>query len=181
MIVKAWLCKNDQRAGLPPDFVKDVTGEQRAAFREATGLGMYYDRVEVSESDAKQPIGVYENPDWEHCRKSWTYNKVCGEQRQTVLENLLNGVYYQGITPGGYGVGVVSYDPAHKVLYWRNFGSSAIEATLEGLNFVIDEVFCECVDFVPCHWSDYHIGYIPDDARYEGFDYSRSHPNVYGT
>jgi len=90
----------------------------------------------------------------------------------------MDGKVLQGIGSNGYGTGTIQYINGY--FHYQHYGSSAVEPTLKGLKFVCELIFRDAIDFCTAHWSDYHIGYIPDDDRYKGFDYSRKHPNTYG-
>lgn len=96
---------------------------------------------------------------------------------------LLQGKVIQGIDEHGRGAGIIRYkEDKYKepYFYWQHYGSSANNATMDGLKFICERIFDDCIDFCTCHWSDYHINYVPDDERYKGIDMSREHPNTYG-
>lgn len=104
--------------------------------------------------------------------------KLTDAKLKELYELLMSGKTIQGIRSDGYGIGTISY--GNGFFHWQHAGSSANEATLDGLRFICEKIFVDSIDFCTAHWSDYHIGYVPDDERYKGFDYSTKHPNVCG-
>jgi hypothetical protein len=95
-----------------------------------------------------------------------------------ILNRLLNGEYIQGIDSNGRGVGLVYYNDGY--IHWRHYGQSARQATVDGVMFILNTIFSECIDWSPCAFSEYHVNYIPLNKKYRGVDLSRCHPNTFG-
>ena len=104
--------------------------------------------------------------------------KLTDAKLKELYEQLMNGKTIQGIRSDGYGIGTISYGIGY--FHWNHAGSSANKATLKDLKFICETIFDDCIDFCTAHYSEYHVGYVPDNERYKGIDYSSCHPNVYG-
>ena len=104
--------------------------------------------------------------------------KVTLKEAAAILEELKAGKHIQGIDKHGRGVGHIYHNGFY--IYWRYYGSSAIQATPEQLKWLLETIFDDCTAWDYCKYSEYHIGYIPENPKYTGIDYSMSHPNVYG-
>lgn len=107
------------------------------------------------------------------------------KELKVILENIKNDIVYCGICDGR-GIGKI-FCTGYGNLGWEHYGSSAIKMTVRDLRWVIEIIFCECELITPAEWSDYHVGYVPIDKRYKGFDLSYKdangkpiHPNVCG-
>ena len=103
------------------------------------------------------------------------------KELKQILFNIVNGTVYCGITKDGYGIGQIRLTPG-KHIGWEHYGQSVEKCNIEGLRFVIENIFAECELIAPATWSDYHVGYIPIDKQYKGFDHSfmQIHPNAFG-
>lgn len=96
-----------------------------------------------------------------------------------IRANLNKGITYCGIR-NGYGVGQICVSEDKKYIRWQHYGQSANENTDRDLRWLLETIFEKCETVTPAEWSDYHIGYVPIDKQYKGFDYSTKHPNVFG-
>lgn len=63
---------------------------------------------------------------------------------------------------------------------WKHFGSSANGNNDKELRWIIETIFKDCSEIVPCVWSAYHVNHVPVNCLYGRIDMSASHPNVYG-
>lgn len=103
--------------------------------------------------------------------------KYNNTELKAILENINNGVVYIGIRNGS-GVGRI-YKHCHYIR-WEYFGSSATPARVDDLKWIIENIFNDCELITPGIYSEYHINYIPIDEKYNGIDFSYTHPNIYG-
>ena len=96
---------------------------------------------------------------------------------QEIREQLTNGAVFCGIE-NNRGIGTIRADKC--LLSWNHYGSSASRNTVDDLRWILETIFKNCSEIVPCEYSEYHINYIPVDRKYSAVDFSASHPNVYG-
>ena len=66
------------------------------------------------------------------------------------------------------------------LIAYRHYGSSAIKANKEHLRWLLENIFDDADEVVRATYSEYHIGFVPEDERYERIDSSTKHPNVFG-
>lgn len=104
--------------------------------------------------------------------------KFTAKEIKEIRENLENGYTYCGIS-NNYGTGCIYITQFGNIAY-EHYGSSAIGNTNKNLKWLLEVIFHDCDTIVPAEWSEYHINYIPIDKKYNGFDCSYTHPNVYG-
>lgn len=96
---------------------------------------------------------------------------------QAIRESITSGTVFCGIE-SNRGIGTIRADK--NLLFWNHFGSSANKNTNDDLRWIVETIFSNCSEIVPCEYSDYHMNYIPIDSRYTPVDMSAQHPNVYG-
>lgn len=103
--------------------------------------------------------------------------KYSNNELNKILKELNNGVDYCAIA-NGYGVGHIWV--YNNFIFWRHYGQSAQKNNVAELKWLIENIFSDCELITPCEYSEYHIGYIPKDKQFNGFDHSTQHPNAYG-
>ena len=96
---------------------------------------------------------------------------------QEIRKNLIAGAVFCGIE-NNRGIGTIR--ATKELLLWNHFGSSANKNTIGDLRWILETIFKNCSEIVPCEYSEYHINYIPTDTTYTAVDFSASHPNAYG-
>ena len=78
---------------------------------------------------------------------------------------------------GGY---ILPHSQQRSLIVYRHYGSSAIKANREQLRWLLENIFDDADEVVRATYSEYHIGFVPEDERYERIDSSTRHPNVFG-
>lgn len=103
--------------------------------------------------------------------------KYTDSELEKILNDISGGAVYVGIS-NGYGVGEIRGYMSY--IEWRHYGSSCEKKTIKNLRWIIENIFDDCDIITPAIYSEYHINYIPVDEKYNGIDFSFSHPNING-
>lgn len=98
-----------------------------------------------------------------------------------ILADIKAGHPYVGVRGnrmiGGY---ILPHSQQRSLIVYRHYGSSAIKANREQLRWLLENIFDDADEVVRATYSEYHIGFVPEDERYERIDSSTRHPNVFG-
>lgn len=98
-----------------------------------------------------------------------------------ILADIKAGHPYVGVRGnrmiGGY---ILPHSQQRSLIFYRHYGSSAIKANREQLRWLLENIFDDADEVVRATYSEYHIGFVPEDERYERIDSSTRHPNVFG-
>ena len=98
-----------------------------------------------------------------------------------ILADIKVGRPYVGVRGnrmiGGY---ILPHSQQRSLIVYRHYGSSAIKANREQLRWLLENIFDDADEVVRATYSEYHIGFVPEDERYERIDSSTRHPNVFG-
>lgn len=95
-----------------------------------------------------------------------------------ILTDMKNGVVYCGIDKYNRGIGTISAD--NQYICYQHYGASATKSNINGLRWLLENIFDECQIITPAVYSEYHINFIPVDTQYKAIDLSAKHPNVNG-
>ena len=95
-----------------------------------------------------------------------------------LLAEMKNGKPIIAIDKYNRGVGFIYYSKGF--LFHRYYGQSAVRATADNLNFILETIFQDCYTWDFCRYSEYHVNYIPTSSRFIAVDLSTRHPNSYG-
>jgi hypothetical protein len=103
--------------------------------------------------------------------------KYTDTELKNILDDISSGAVYVGIKNG---CGVGELRGFLNYIEWRHYGSSCEKKNITGLRWIIENIFNDCDIITPAIYSEYHINYIPVNKKYNGIDFSFSHPNIYG-
>ncbi len=98
-----------------------------------------------------------------------------------ILADIKAGHPYVGVR-GNRMIGgdICLHSQQRSLIAYRHYGSSAIKANKEQLRWLLENIFDDADEVVRATYSEYHIGFVPEDERYERIDSSTRHPNVFG-
>jgi hypothetical protein len=104
--------------------------------------------------------------------------KYTDKELEIIMDDIINGTVYVGIKDS-FSWGYISC--GYGYIFFTNYGQTASKKIFEHFKSTLYIMFSDCDEIVPGVYSQYHIGYIPQDTKkYKCIDYSTSHPNIYG-
>ena len=108
--------------------------------------------------------------------------KFTNQEITEIRKNISEGTIYVPVYKNGKAFGGAIFHSSYpsKFISWRYYGQSAIKDTDEQLRWLLENIFDDADEVVRATYSEYHIGFVPEDERYERIDSSTRHPNVFG-